>query len=194
MQVLSDRIQAVELIGGGSVGVLATDTVYGVVAGAGNQAAVERLYALKDRHGKPGTLIAANTQQLVDLGIPARYVRPVEQYWPNPISVVVPAPPELNYLHQAKGSIAVRIPADNAVHQLLLQTGPLLTSSANQPGEPTAITIQAAQAYFGDEVDYYADNGDLSDRQASTIIRVVDDAVEVLREGSIKINEAGEIV
>jgi len=43
-------------------------------------------------------------------------------------------------------------------------------------------------------VDFYVDGGDLSGREPSTVIRVVDDAIEVLREGAVKIDESGEII
>lgn len=53
----------------GQIGVIPTDTVYGVVALATNREAVTRLYNLKSREQKPGTIIAASVQQLHDLGI-----------------------------------------------------------------------------------------------------------------------------
>jgi tRNA A37 threonylcarbamoyladenosine synthetase subunit TsaC/SUA5/YrdC len=74
---------------------------------------------------------------------------------------------------------------------LLRDTGPLLTSSANHPGEPVAATIAEAQKYFGDKIDFYADGGDLSGRQSSTIIRIIDDAIEIIRQGAVKIDETG---
>lgn len=173
-----------------AVGVIPTDTVYGLAARAGDTGAVTRLYRLKQRENKPGTLIAANIDQLVDLGIKRRYLQPVEAYWPGPISVVIPtSDPALEYLHQGKGSLAVRIPDDKELCGLLTHTGPLLTSSANQPGEPPANTIAEAKTYFGDTVNFYGDGGDLSARQPSTIIRIVDDAIEVLRQGAIEIKE-----
>jgi tRNA A37 threonylcarbamoyladenosine synthetase subunit TsaC/SUA5/YrdC len=58
-----------------------------------------------------------------------------------------------------------------------------MTTSANRPGEPPANDLKEAQAYFEDAVDFYVDGGDLKGRQPSTIIRMVDDAVEVLRPG-----------
>lgn len=179
-----------QLVRNGAVGVMPTDTVYGVVAAADNEAAVQKLYALKKRKQKPGTLIAANIEQLVELGLKARYLKAVEQYWPGPITIIIPTGPELAHLHQGKYSIGVRIPADEALQALLHETGPLMTTSANQPGKSPASMLQEAKAYFGDQVDFYVDGGDLSDRQASTIIRMVDDAVEVLREGAVKIDEA----
>lgn len=174
----------------GAVGVIPTDTVYGLVARAGDQTAVARLYEIKAREAKPGTVIAANMEQLEGLGLKHRYLKAVEQFWPDAVSVVIPVgDPQLKYLHQGKLSLAVRVPADKMLQTLLGQTGPLLTSSANQPGQPTATTIQQAQDYFGGHVDFYEDGGDLSDRQPSTIIRVVDDAIEVLRPGAVKIDD-----
>ncbi|CAN5421057.1 L-threonylcarbamoyladenylate synthase [soil metagenome] len=175
----------------GAIAVIPTDTVYGVVARATDQVAVARLYELKNRHHKPGTLIAANIDQLVELGIPRRYLTAVEQFWPGAISIVIPCGPELDYLELGQSSLAVRIPDQSSLLDLLLVTGPLLTSSANMPGEPTANTVTEARAYFGDQVDAYQDGGDLSGHAPSTVIRVVDDAIEILRDGAVKINENG---
>lgn len=174
----------------GAVGVIPTDTVYGVVARAADQAAVERLYQIKHREGKPGTIVAAGVQQLEQLGLKHRYVKAVEQYWPGALSIIIPCGPELAYLHQGKFSLAVRVPDNQVLQALLEQTGPLLTSSANHPGEPTSTTIEQAKQYFGDEVDFYVDGGDLSANQPSTIIRIIDDAVEVVRQGAVHVREA----
>jgi L-threonylcarbamoyladenylate synthase len=189
---LADK-RVVEALQDGLVGVLPTDTVYGVVCRAADQSAVKKLYELKSRDKKPGTIIASSTEQLVNLGLKARYLKPVEHYWPNPISIIIPSTFELPHLHQGVGSLAVRVVNDNKLTDLLSVTGPLLTSSANLPGEPEAKNIDEAQVYFGDTIGFYVDGGDLSNRSPSTVIRVVDDAVEVLRQGAVKINEAGEI-
>lgn len=187
-----DEQKLVELILGGGVGVLPTDTLYGLVCRAADQSAVERLYGLKNRDSKPGTVIAANIGQLVDLGIKARYLKAVEQFWPGAISIVIPSY-DLAYIHKGKGSIALRVPADERLLKLLEQTGPLLTTSANNPGQPPANTLSEAQKYFGDSIDFYVDGGDLSGHKPSTVIRIIDDAVEVLREGAVTITENGEI-
>lgn len=172
----------------GTIAVIPTDTIYGVVARAHDQAAVERLYALKHRENKPGTLLAASVDQLVELGIKKRYLTAVEQFWPGAVSIVIPCvDPSLQYLHQGKMSLAIRIPNYQELLSLLEKTGPLISSSANQPGEPPATIVQEAKIYFGNDVDYYIDGGDMSGKEPSTIIRIVDDAVEVLREGAVKI-------
>ncbi len=177
----------------GAIGVIPTDTVYGVVCRAADAVAVKRLYALKQRAAKPGTIMAATIEQLEELGIKRRYLTAVQEFWPGAVSVVIACGPELESLHQGKLSLAVRLPDLATLQALLAQTGPLLTTSANQPGEPVAATIEQAQRYFGQTVDFYVDGGDVSDRQPSTVIRVVDDAVEVLRPGAVDINDNQEI-
>jgi tRNA threonylcarbamoyl adenosine modification protein (Sua5/YciO/YrdC/YwlC family) len=181
------------LLQSGKVGVMPTDTVYGLVCRASDESAVAKLYALKSREHKPGTIIAAKLQQLIDLGLRARYVKAEEDFWPNPLSVVTPCGDELAYLHQGQHSLAVRIPADARIRELLERTGPLLTSSANLPGQPTATNLAEAQAYFGDQVDFYVDGGSIIDPVPSTVIRIVDDAIEVLRQGAVNIDENGRI-
>lgn len=183
-----------ESIKNGAVGVLPTDTLYGLVCSAANPEAIERLYALKKREKKPGTVIAASIDQIAELGVPRRYLTAVEQFWPNPISVVIPVGDHLQSLHAEKGSVAFRIPDNSELVGLLAETGPLLTSSANHPGEQPASTLAEAENYFGDSVDFYVDGGDLSGAKPSTVIRMIDDAVEVLREGAVQVTERGEII
>ena len=75
--------QLVTLLKSGKVGVVPTDTIYGLAAAAGDKQAVERLYALKDREQKPGTVIAASIEQLRELGLAADVLRKVEHLLAN---------------------------------------------------------------------------------------------------------------
>jgi tRNA threonylcarbamoyl adenosine modification protein (Sua5/YciO/YrdC/YwlC family) len=169
----------------GAVGVMPTDTIYGIVALAHNPEAVARLYALKAREHKPGTVIAANVEQLVALGLAESVVRPLGTYWPGPVSVVIPIGSDLAYLHQGVQGLACRVPADDNIQALLLKSGPLLTTSANLPGQPPATNIAEARTYFGEQVDFYVDGGTITGHQPSTVIRVEDDqSVTVLRQGA----------
>ncbi|MCA1806855.1 MAG: L-threonylcarbamoyladenylate synthase, partial [Actinobacteria bacterium] len=140
----------------GRVGVMPTDTVMGLTAVALDKPAAEQLYDIKHREQKPGTVLASSIDDLIRLGLDECDVHQAEQYWPNPISVVLPCiNKELAYLHQGKQSLAVRIPQDERLRSLLASTGPLLTTSANMPGEPPARTTDEAKAYFADTVDFY---------------------------------------
>lgn len=181
-----DIKKAIQLLTSGAVGVLPTDTLYGLVALASDPAAVARLYALKNREHKPGTVIAANTTQLITLGLSAENLDKVAYLWPNPLSIVITVH-GLDYLHSGLNELAVRVVADEDSNNVLLQTGPLMTSSANLPGEPVATTVVQAYAYFKDSVDFYVDIGDLSEREPSTIIGFPNDVLTIFREGALPI-------
>lgn len=170
----------------GDVGVLLTDTIYGICARAEDKKAVQKLYNLKSRDDKPGTVIAHSIEQLVNLGVKYRYLSSFKEYWPNPLSVVIPVSSDLNYLDLKKGSLAVRLPKDERVRKILELTGPLLTSSANLPGKPFAKNIKEAKEYFNDKVDFYVDSGDSKNHKPSTIIRMIDDEIDILRDGEFK--------
>jgi L-threonylcarbamoyladenylate synthase len=175
------------LFANGAVGVIPTDTVYGLAARVNDKTAVAKLYQLKQREAKPGTVIASSVEQLVDLGLNAKYLVAVKKYWPGAISIVIPCDDTLRYLDQGKGSLAVRIPNDSGLRELLAATGPLVTSSANHPGLPPANTIAEAKTYFGNAVDFYIDGGNLSGHQPSTVIRLDDDKLVLLRQGAVNL-------
>ncbi len=181
------------LLTSGGVGVLPTDTIYGLVAAASNERAVERLYDLKHREHKPGTVIAADAQQLVDLGVPVESVEAVAHLWPNPISVDLTVGPELAYLSQGTDHCAFRLVGDLKLQELLYATGPLLTSSANHPGKEPSSNITQANAYFGESVDFYVDGGERRS-EPSTVVRYRDGAFEIRRLGAVNVDETGRIV
>lgn len=173
----------------GHIAVIPTDTVYGVVARAADSQAVARVYELKRRESKPGTLVAVSIDQLVAIGIDRHQLVAAEKLWPGAVSVITPCGDNLEYIHQGVGSLAIRIPNDPWLLDLLRQTGPLLTSSANQPGKPPATTIAEAKAYFGDQVSWYEDGGAVN-RQPSTVVRIVGTTVEVVRPGAVTFEDS----
>lgn len=179
----------ISLLHADGVGVLPTDTLYGLVARASSPAAVERMYGLKHRERKPGTTIAASVDQLIDLGIDRAQLAQIERFWPAPLSVVLKLSDQLHYLHQGVGESPFRVVADEKLRMLLDQTGPLVTSSANMPGEPPAHNIREAEAYFGDHVDFYVDGGEIGARNPSTIARLTDTGLQVLRQGAATITK-----
>lgn len=185
--------EAIKLLQNGGVGVMPTDTVYGLVAQAKNRAAVQRLYALKDRERKPGTLIAASTKQLEEIGVKSSDLGKVSQWWPGALSAVLDIDRE--YLHQGLGDVAMRVVADPAIRNILTQTGPLMTSSANRPGEPGSVDIEEAINYFGDGVDFYVDGGNLSGKSPSTIVKpTTEGSIAILRQGAVDITTSTDMV
>lgn len=178
--------EAITILLGGGVGVMPTDTVYGLVARALDADAVSRMYSLKDRERKPGTLIAASVGQLLELGVSQEDIDKVSQWWPNPLSAVLVMHGN-EYLHQGVGDIAMRVVKDESIQAMLEKTGPLITSSANLPGQPESRNIDQAYTYFGNGIDFYVDGGVIADTIPSTIIRPDNEGITVLRQGSIHI-------
>lgn len=161
-----------------------TDTLYGIVASARDEVAVEKVYALRKRSpDKPVIVLIASYEQLekiVDISAEAeKYLKSV---WPGPISVVLPCDKkEYFYLHRGTNSIAFRMPANETLQKLLLDVGPLIAPSANIEGMSPATTIEEAQAYFGDSVDVYMDGGRLEGNPSKLVRWNKSGSVEILR-------------
>jgi len=164
--------EVVVLLKNGAIGVIPTDTVYGVVTPLFQESSVARIYTLKGRdQNKPvGTILISDPLQISRVTDQDSLTK-AQQYWPGPVSVVLPVSHELSYSHKGLNSLAFRIPNDQALQNLVAKTGPLATSSANPAGQQPANTIEEAQSYFGNEVDFYVDGGDLSYSKASKIVR-----------------------
>ena len=180
----------IDLITNGAIGVLPTDTVYGLVAAIRHPEAVTKLYATKPRELAPGTIIAASVDDLASVGFRLGQLKQVEHLWPAALSVVLDARDVNVDVKQLRTELPVRIPASPALSNLLRQTGPLMTTSANAPKQPTSTSIAMAETYFGDSVDYYVEGGNLSNRPPSTIIGIKpDDSIEIYRQGAITIKQ-----
>ena len=179
-----------QLLNQGAVGVIPTDTVYGLVASVRIEAAIERMYMLKPREQAPGTIVGASTQEFVDIGFPQLLLDSITHLWPAPVSCVVDATNVSQYLKQHRTSLPVRIPDMPSLIELLNQTGPLMTTSANMPKQPVSESIQMAMNYFGDDVDFYVDGGDMGNRSPSTIIGFhVNNDVMVYRQGAKEVSK-----
>lgn len=177
----------IQMIKSGAIGVIPTDTVYGLVGAASIELAIKKLYSVKSRKRQPGTTIAASPSQLIALGFPADKVIAGEKYWPNAISIEMSAVAIPSYLSAGQQVMAARIPQNDELITLLDATGPLMTTSANKPDAPTSTTISQAVDYFGDEIDFYVEGGNLGDRPPSTIIGFSGDEIVVYRQGTVKI-------
>lgn len=152
----------IEVLQKGGRAVIPTDTIYGIVATALNQKAVERVYSAKGRSpGKPCIILINAAEQMRDFGVSETDIEKVLSYSADtPTSFIVPiARTDLSYLDRGTQTLAFRIPKIPALRDLLVQTGPLIAPSANPEGLPPATTIEEAQAYFGTAVDAYSDGG-----------------------------------
>lgn len=174
---LFDNLQSsVQIINSGGVGIIKTDTIYGFVASALNESAVNRVYKIKHRNAaKKCIVLAANYEQLKPFNIKDYdvYKNKVNKYWPGPYSLILPISGiDFSYLTLKTPDLAFRVPNNQQITDFLLKTGPLIAPSANLEGQPTAITINQAIDVFGDSVDFYVDGGTVNNTKPSTIINM----------------------
>lgn len=180
----------IEILKNGGVGVIPTDTVYGLACSALSQKALERMFIIKGREpNKPPVVIISDQKDLEKFGVALTSFEKqfVSKYWPGPVTIIFKIKSDLNYLDQGMG-LAIRLPASESVRKFLKETGPLATTSANHPGQPIAKNVEEAKKYFGDKVDFYEDGGEL-DSPPSTLVRITGDKVEILRQGVVTITD-----
>ena len=179
----------IKILREGGVGVIPTDTIYGLACSAFDEKALARLFKLKGRdEDKPPVVIISEIGDLEKFGakVSSTHLEFMKKYWPGKVTIIFEISPEFKYLDKGKG-LAIRFPNGKNIQEFLKQTGPLATSSANMQGQPPAKNITEARKYFGDKVDFYEDSGNL-DSLPSTLVKINDDKIEVLREGVVKIN------
>jgi L-threonylcarbamoyladenylate synthase len=175
---------AAAALGSGGLAVVPTDTLYGLVGPARQPAAVERIYALRQRDAdKPLITLIADITDLEQFGLrpSGRAQELLDQVWPGPVSAILACTkPELSYLHRGSGGLSFRLPAREDLRVWLRQTGPLVAPSANPQGQPPATTVAEAQAYFGDAVAAYVDGGELPGHP-SALVDLRGDRPRILR-------------
>lgn len=175
----------------GHIGILPTDTIYGIVASALNQSAVDKLYKLR-RHTptKPFIILISSISDLAkfDVVLTNQQKDFLIQHWPNPLSVILSVTdPKWYYLHRGTNSLAFRLPNNSKLVQLLSQTGPLVAPSANFEGLVPASTITEAKNYFGNNISFYVDSGTFT-AEPSTLIDLQTNTPIILRQGSYYLN------
>lgn len=172
---------------GGAVGVLPTDTIYGLVGSAYLPETVERIYNIRERdQDKAFIVLISSLKDLEYFHItPDAYTKKIlHKIWPGKVSVILPCSSDkFRYLHRGLHTLAFRLPSDKKLAEFISRTGPLVAPSANPANLPPAKTISEARKYFGNKVDFYIDGGTL-ESEPSTLIAIENGGIVVKREGA----------
>ncbi len=156
----------------GGIGVLRTDTLYGLVALAANETSVERIYALKGRDDNKSPIVLIDgSDQLYDTPVSEAeaYLRSV---WPGPVSVILPSHQAPLWIRRGNDSVAYRMPDEPTLRRLIREVGPLIAPSANPQGDVPASDVREAERYFNDQVDFYVDGGVVTNAQPSRLVMI----------------------
>ena len=153
----------------GQVGILPTDTIFGIVGSALNPSAIERIYSIKGRpDNKPFITLISGYEQLslLELSLNPAQLSALRNVWPGPNSVIISCESEeMSYLHRGAKSIAVRMPDNKELLELIRLTGPIVATSANVAGQPTPTKLEVIMNQLRG-LDFYID-GQVGDKPSS---------------------------
>jgi L-threonylcarbamoyladenylate synthase len=180
--VLDEAVTALER---GEAVVIPTDTVYGVASLPVHTA---RLFAVKERPTDVALpVLCADVDQVRTIAVlSARAAELAAQHWPGGLTMVLPraAGFEADLGGTDDATVGVRVPDHDVPREIARRVGPLVTTSANLHGRPTPATAGEAANELG--VAVFVDGGVL-DGAPSTVVRVVGDSVEILRQGTVTV-------
>lgn len=190
-------LYALEILHAGGLVAFPTDTVYGLGSLAFDQAAIESIYAAKDRPlEKAVPILLADADQLerVARDISALARRLASHFWPGPLTLVVPKRVDLPAAVSATSTIGVRVPGYDAARALLRAAGPMAVTSANLSGRASPRAVGEVMAQLGGRVPLILDGGETRGGVPSTVVDVASDAEPViLREGPITLSQIKSI-
>ncbi|MCX6739172.1 MAG: L-threonylcarbamoyladenylate synthase [Candidatus Parcubacteria bacterium] len=179
----------IKILKEGGIGVLPTDTIYGLVGRALSEKTVARMYEARKRNPeKPFIILIGGIADLGLFGISenSEEVKLAEKSWPGKVSIILPCDnPKFEYLHRGTKTLAFRLPDYPELLEILKETGPLVAPSANHEGKVPALTIQEAENYFKNDIDFYEDAGTM-ESEPSTLLKITGGEIIIIRNGAGK--------
>jgi L-threonylcarbamoyladenylate synthase len=177
--------KAALLLKEGAIGVIPTDTIYGICGSAKIKKTVEKIYKLRKRDPKkPSIILIPSLSDLKIFGIKLKKWQKefLNSILPAKISFILPCPSKkFEFLHRGKKTLAFRIPSSKEILKVLKISGPLIAPSANIEGEEPATKISEAKKYFKDKV-FYWDKGKIKGLP-STLVDLTKKEIKILRRG-----------
>jgi L-threonylcarbamoyladenylate synthase len=175
--------------------VFPTETVYGLGANALDAAAVRKIYTLKGRPAASPLIVhVGSIEQARELAAewPEDAARLAREYWPGPLTLVVPKKPTIpREVTAGLDTVGLRMPRHPVALELLRTAGvPIAAPSANRFTQLSPTTAQHVREAFGNETPFLLDGGPCEVGLESTVIAVTPDGLEVLRPGMALVEEA----
>lgn len=187
------------LIRAGQPVAVPTETVYGLAADATDSDAVARIYAAKGRPSFNPLIVHVADMAMAELlgmfGDAERRLAAV--LWPGPLTLVVPRRadcPVASLATAGLDTIALRVPAHRAMQALIAASGrPLAAPSANASGAISPTRAAHVAASLAGRIALVIDDGPCAAGLESTIARVVDGRIVVLRPGPVTPEQLAEV-
>ena len=189
-QVQRQVAEAISCLRKGGVVAFPTDTVYGLGCASRYREAVARIFQLKGRPEQMALpLLLASIGQIDEVAHPVPAVARLlaAEFLPGALTLVLKKSEAVpDFITAGGDTIALRVPAHPVPVALVSGLGmPLVGTSANLSGWPSALTAGEVRAQFGDKVDLTIDGGHVPGGQESTIVDVTGEIPVVVREGAV---------
>ena len=199
---IDDRVVAAvaDLILNHQIGILPTETVYGLVGSAQSDDVVERIFQIKGRDvKKPLPVQVSSFRDVADLGVEiGPQAETLESnFWPGPLTLVLPflgpercakqIAPSLLRQWQEKGTVAIRI-SDHPVTALILRKAniPVVATSANISGQAPITRLAQLDTALRGKVDWIVDAGPAQFSRESSVVQCDREGWRILREGALR--------
>lgn len=186
--------QALALLGAGEVVAIPTETVYGLAGDATNGVAVARIFEAKGRpRFNPLIAHVCDMEMAERIGVFDPLSRKLaEKFWPGPLTLVLSLRPEAGIhplVTAGLDTIALRMPKGFGSDLISRFGRPLAAPSANASGKISPTTAAAVAASLGGRIKLVVDGGPTPVGLESTIVKVEDGKVRLLRPGGVPAEE-----
>lgn len=178
------------IIRNGGIVIFPTETVYGIGTNGFNEESIRKIYEIKKRNfSKPISLLVSNMEmvEMVAEDISDLEYALMEKFWPGPFTIILKKKKIVpDILTANSDTVGVRMPNGIVAKKLIEYAGvPVATPSANISGKPSGTSINDIIEDFKGKVDYIIDTGLSELGIPSTIVKVVGNVPNILREGTI---------
>lgn len=181
---------AAESIKQGKLVLFPTETVYGIGANALNVQAVKDIFIAKGRaQDNPLIVHIANIEMLKELvqNVGEIEEKLIKNFWPGPLTIIFEKKSIIpDVITGGLNTVAIRMPSNEIARKLIEYSSlPIAAPSANVSGKPSGTIVEDIIDELDGKVDYVIDAGKVDIGLESTVVRVVDNIVHILRPGKI---------
>ena len=178
----------------GGIVAFPTDTVYGLACDCFNKKSIEKLYQIKERPSyKPINVLTDSVEKMYKVvdSINNKELELISKYMPGDLTLILNKNEKVpSILTAGIDTIGVRIP-DNKIALAILKNfkNPLAVTSANKSGKTSGLEVADFIDVFNNQIDIIIDGGKTPIGVSSTIVKVKEDKIKILRQGNLVIEE-----
>ncbi|MBR6641857.1 MAG: threonylcarbamoyl-AMP synthase [Clostridia bacterium] len=192
-------INAAKVIKDGGLVLFPTETVYGIGANGLNETAVKNIFKAKGRASdNPLILHISHADMLKDIAkdISELEYKLMDAFWPGPFTIVLNKTDIVpTVVTGGLDTVAVRMPRNKIANRLIHYAGvPIAAPSANISGKPSGTCVEDVYDELKNSMDYIIDGGKCEVGIESTVVKVENGGVRILRPGRITKEDIESIV